>query len=224
MFGRDWESADAKIVARRLVDQWHGGEGGHMSGRMYEYIADVSPDGAEVFRVTVKTPMNAVHFRAPDVGQVVRVKFRAKDRHVKFDHADAGTHQDLSHRKADRRAVAEAGSAAELARFAAIADAAPGSQVPAAEPRRPTSPVLPSPDDTAAAHSTDAEIREANAALKAASARATEAVNAFLAAKSAGDHAEAERLKGPVQVTNDEVQRLNAEYQRLAALRAQPTE
>ncbi len=38
MFGRDWESASASIVARRLVDKWHGGEGGHVSGEVYEYV------------------------------------------------------------------------------------------------------------------------------------------------------------------------------------------
>jgi hypothetical protein len=69
MFGRDWESAQATIVMRRLIDQGHGGEGGHLSYEVYEYIADVGPDsGATLFRATVTEPFNGVHFRSPDVG------------------------------------------------------------------------------------------------------------------------------------------------------------
>jgi hypothetical protein len=47
---------------------------------------------------------------------------------------------------------------------------------------------------------------------------------AFTDAKLAGDLVEAERLKGEVKTTNDEVQRANAEYQRVSALKSQSLE
>src|SRR5450755_3692108 len=43
MFGRDWESADATIVTRRLIEQGHGAPGVYLSYEVYEYIADVKP-------------------------------------------------------------------------------------------------------------------------------------------------------------------------------------
>lgn len=106
MFGRGWEAAEATIVARRLVA---GGNrsGGGISGGMgadglnavgggrptfweeFEYTADVRPaDGTAPFRATIGEPRNGMHFHTPDVGQVVRVKFSAKDQSVKFDRSD----------------------------------------------------------------------------------------------------------------------------------------
>jgi hypothetical protein len=41
MFGRDWESAAATIVVRRLIEQGHGGPGGDLSYEVYEYMAKV---------------------------------------------------------------------------------------------------------------------------------------------------------------------------------------
>jgi hypothetical protein len=220
MFGRDWESAEATIVTRRLVEQGHGGEAGILSYQAYEYIADVRPaGGSPVFRAVVKEPFNAIHFKAPEVGQVVRVTFRRKDKHVKFDDSDPGIHRDINHKKADRRAVAQAGSAAAKASFAAIAAAAPGTSPAPAGVGPATDPPFAAATDASAA--IDAELQAASAAFDAAMARGRAAMSAFGDAKLAGDPVEAERLKGEVKTTNGEVQRANAEYQRVSALKSQ---
>jgi Short C-terminal domain len=62
----------------------------------------------------------------------------------------------------------------------------------------------------------DEEFQVAVAAMKSA-------VDAFKRAKDSGDSAEAGRLKPGVAAANAEVQRLNTEFQRLAALRPDST-
>jgi hypothetical protein len=233
MFGRDWEAAEATIVTRRLVAQGHGGEGGHLSWEQYEYVADVRPDdGAAAFRAVVQEPRNGIHFQAPDVGQVVRVKFHAKDHHVKFDHDDPGTHRDLTHKRDDKQAVAEANSASELASFKAIAQSAPGSRVAptggdsaaagAASGQTPVQAALQllSAGLASSAPAADAEVQAASEAFQAALAEGRQATEAFIQAKAAGQQVQAESLKALVKSTNDEVQRTNREYQRLVALKS----
>ena len=66
---------------------------------------------------------------------------------------------------------------------------------------------------------TDAEMTAASDAFKAASAKMNVALEAFYAAKKAGDRREIDSLKPAVQAANDEVQRANAELQRLDKLR-----
>jgi hypothetical protein len=85
------------------------GQNTHVGGvagqtvKTYEYIADVHPsDGSQPFRAVVKEPFNAIHFKAPRVGQVVRVKYNhnERDEHkVKFDSSDPGTYHDRPTRR-----------------------------------------------------------------------------------------------------------------------------
>jgi hypothetical protein len=66
---------------------------------------------------------------------------------------------------------------------------------------------------------TDAEMRTAWVRLQSAVAD-TSSMTAFITAKKVGDVAEQLRLKSLVAAHNDEVQALNAEFQRLTELRA----
>lgn len=137
MFGGDWEDAEATIVDRRLIREVHGGEGGILSRQVFEYIADVRPDsGTSAFRATVQEPSKSALFglvsyqglfASPQVGQQVRVKFRAKDQHVEFDTSDPGTRRDGSHKRSDEQAVADAHSPEARASWEALATASPGS-------------------------------------------------------------------------------------------------
>jgi hypothetical protein len=66
---------------------------------------------------------------------------------------------------------------------------------------------------------TDAEMRTAWVRLQSALAD-TSSMTAFIAAKKVGDVAEQQRLKPLIAAHNDEVQALNAEFQRLSEQRA----
>ena len=122
MFGRDWEGGTALIVARRnTVHQV-------ASAPIYEYVADVRPDGATpAFRATIESPtiIDYSKFQPPDVGDSVRVKIHPKSRKVKFDKSDATL---------DARPAAQAARA----EFESLADLPPGA-VPAGS--RDVSPV-----------------------------------------------------------------------------------
>jgi hypothetical protein len=144
MLGIGWEDAEATIVSRRLVGKHTEPDEGEFAGQgveVYEYIADVRPgDGSEPFRAVLKEPFNAITFKAPEVGQVVRVKYNHKhqDTHkVRFDRADPGTYEhvpgvpDWRHHgdpveEGDRRAVADAHSADAQAAWDATLNAPPG--------------------------------------------------------------------------------------------------
>lgn len=210
MLGLGWESGQATIVTRRVVAQGHGGEGGILSWALYEYIADVRPDGpAAPFRATFGDPRNGIHFRAPEVGQVVKVKFRSKSRHVKFDRSDMGIHSDLGHHQEDEAAVAAAHTEEAQAQFDAVARAAPGTSVP---------PEMAPPAGGAQIGSGEpsvlSEISAALAEITAATARISVEASDPAKPSSATRHARAESERA-------EVDRLEAESARLMAKAAE---
>jgi len=82
MFGQDWDRAEARIIAR---DAKFSGDG---SVATYTYVADVRLPSGETFRATLKEPTIATNFWAPDIGDMVSVLVRTKDRKVKFDKDD----------------------------------------------------------------------------------------------------------------------------------------
>jgi hypothetical protein len=143
MLGIGWEGAEATIVSRRLVGKHTEPDEGEFAGQgveVYEYIADVRPDdGSDPFRAALKEPFNAITFKAPEVGQVVRVKYNHKHQEthkVKFDRADAGTYEHVPGipdwrrhgdpvAEADRQAVADAHSAEAQAAWDATLNAPP---------------------------------------------------------------------------------------------------
>jgi hypothetical protein len=66
VFGRDWDSAEAVIVARH-VKKTAG------STTVFEFIADVTPATGEPFRVTIQEPGIATNFWPPSAGDRVTV-------------------------------------------------------------------------------------------------------------------------------------------------------
>jgi len=81
MFGRDWVPATATIVAKKFK------EGGERSG-VWEYVADVTPDGGPVFRTTLKQPPLMSHVVRLQEGETVRVLADVKGGRAKFERSD----------------------------------------------------------------------------------------------------------------------------------------
>ena len=82
MFGQDWDRAEATIVARDAKFSGSGATATHT------FVADVRLPSGETFRATVHEPNIATDFWPPDIGDVVSVLVKAKDRKVKFDKDD----------------------------------------------------------------------------------------------------------------------------------------
>jgi hypothetical protein len=82
VFGHGWDQAEATIVAR---DGKNTGDG---MVTTYTYVADVRLATGETFRATVHEPTIATDFWPPNIGDVVSVLVKGKDRKVKFDKDD----------------------------------------------------------------------------------------------------------------------------------------
>jgi hypothetical protein len=81
MFGRDWEPATAKIVAKKFK------EGGERSG-VWEFVADITPKSGSAFRAKLKQPPFMNHVVTFQVGEVVEVLADTKRQKAKFDRSD----------------------------------------------------------------------------------------------------------------------------------------
>ncbi|MCW2799831.1 MAG: hypothetical protein JWQ70_1303 [Aeromicrobium sp.] len=82
MFGQEWDKAEATIAAR---DAKFFGDGSTVT---YTYVADVRLASGETFRATINEPTIATDFWPPNIGDVVSVLVKPKDRKVKFDKDD----------------------------------------------------------------------------------------------------------------------------------------
>ncbi|MCW2626434.1 MAG: hypothetical protein JWR48_3156 [Mycobacterium sp.] len=82
MFGHDWESAEATIIAESLLTSWSRGTGD--ATVPHEYVADVRPEGEAPFRATFHEPLMHGHSEHPRPGEVVNVLFDAKSHNVKL--------------------------------------------------------------------------------------------------------------------------------------------
>jgi hypothetical protein len=198
MLGVGWESGQATIVTRRVVKQGHAGEAGHLSWAQYEYIADVRPDGpAAPFRATFGDPRNGIHFSAPEVGQVVKVKFHPKSQKVKFDKSDPGIQLDSGHKKADEAAVAAAHTAEAQAKFDAVAHAAPGTPAPpgSARPAGGAGDGVGEPSVLSEISAALSEITATTARISVVSSDPGKPSSAIRHARAESERAEVERLK-----------------------------
>ncbi len=122
MFGHDWQSAQAAIVATRRLPN------SDPEKMPQEYIADVKPLDLPAFRATFRDPWDTDDFWQPDVGDVVKVRFDPKTHKVKFD-------------KSDPQLSYQAHKRAQKDHFESIAQAALGTSVsapPSAEPVAPS--------------------------------------------------------------------------------------
>jgi hypothetical protein len=85
MLGDKWEPASATIVAKEFK------RGSAQSGAVYEYVADVQPDGgAAPFRAVIQEPrvFGAMDFMSPKEGAVVRAEANVKKGKARFDLSD----------------------------------------------------------------------------------------------------------------------------------------
>ena len=82
MFGRDWEPADATIVAMESVPIHKGDRRFHNV-----YVVEVRPASAPSFRVELAQPETGV-FGFPERGTVIGVRCQPKAQKAKWDHAD----------------------------------------------------------------------------------------------------------------------------------------
>ncbi len=81
VFGRQWEPATAKIVAKKFK------EGGERSG-VWEYVADVTPESGSTFRAKLKQPHLMNHVVWLQEGDVVQSFADVKRQRAKFDRSD----------------------------------------------------------------------------------------------------------------------------------------
>ncbi|HWK15986.1 MAG TPA: hypothetical protein VNR66_00885 [Solirubrobacteraceae bacterium] len=81
MFGRDWEPATAKIVAKK----YH--ESDDVSGT-WEYVADITPRSGSPFRTTLKQPPFMSHVVRLNEGDTVPVLADVEHQKAKFDRSD----------------------------------------------------------------------------------------------------------------------------------------
>lgn len=185
MFGRDWESGQATIVAVRFVLTGFGGS----TGSRAEFIADVQPEGTTpAFRATFKGPLKGRKFRVPDVGEVVPVEFHAKSMEVKIDTSDPTFRLDAERKHEEEE-------------FEAIATAAPGSAVPGAPPDGAVPPRAEAPDMQSAL----TDVSAAVARISAETTDVSETIAAIKRARASGDLGEVERLKAEFKRRSDEI-------------------
>jgi hypothetical protein len=111
VLGRDWEPAQATVVATRILDNWS-----RTNATPYEYVVDVRPADEAPFRATFHDPLMHGHWNHPAQGDVVNVLFHPKSHEVKLS-----DEYKISPRKLDTQ---------DDERFRAIADAPPDSPNP----------------------------------------------------------------------------------------------
>jgi len=89
VFGRDWETAEATVVAVKDLANWSGDPQSQTTqSKPHEYVVDVRPEGQPPFRATFRDPYVRGHMDHPDEGQVIQVLYRPKSHEVKLNHED----------------------------------------------------------------------------------------------------------------------------------------
>jgi hypothetical protein len=79
VFGSGWEPGVATIVERMSLGTGAVGNAAAGAIPVYRYVADVKVDGSEkTFRTTLEEPRFMPMFRAPGVGETVKVKVDPK--------------------------------------------------------------------------------------------------------------------------------------------------
>jgi hypothetical protein len=123
LFGSNWEPGEATIVERMSLGTGSVGNAAAAATPVFRYVADVTLDaGGEPFRVELEEPRFMPMFRAPGVGEVVRVKADPKKREARFDKADRTISLD---------AQADTIESEEKARFDAALGGSPDDRPPA---------------------------------------------------------------------------------------------
>ncbi len=82
MFGRSWQPASAKIVAKKFKESTE-------TAGVYEYVADITPEsGLQPFRAKLEQPPLMNHVVRLEEGEVVGALADVKRQKAKFDRSD----------------------------------------------------------------------------------------------------------------------------------------
>ena len=81
MFGRTWEPATAKIVAKKVKESTE-------TAGVYEYEAEITPASGAIFRATLNQPHLMNHVVRLQEGDVVNAFADVKRQKAKFDRSD----------------------------------------------------------------------------------------------------------------------------------------
>jgi hypothetical protein len=85
MFGRDWEKAEATVVAVKDLTNWTGDpDSDFTQSRPHEYVVDVRPEGQPPFRATFRDPRVRGYMDHPSEGQIINVLCRPKSGEAKL--------------------------------------------------------------------------------------------------------------------------------------------
>jgi len=129
MFKNSWESAEATVVAERLLTHWSRSSG----AVPHEYVVDVRPLDRAPFRATFHEPLLHGHYDHPGPGEVINVLFDPKSMEVKLAPGYEISPRKLGREKSDAfRAIGEAGPGEGLPQVGVAATggaADPGSTV-----------------------------------------------------------------------------------------------
>jgi hypothetical protein len=89
VFGSGWEPGEATIVERMTLGTGAVGNAAAGATPVYRYVADVKVEGSgKTFRTTFEEPRFMPMFRAPGVGETLKVKADPKKGEAKFDRSD----------------------------------------------------------------------------------------------------------------------------------------
>ena len=108
MFGRNWETGKATIVALKEVKTFGYDANTKNKLQGYEYVADVQPDSSSpAFRIVMDDPFNETHWQTPSVGDVLPVKCDPRRQKAKFDTSAIQAQEKTRQDEADRAQAAQ---------------------------------------------------------------------------------------------------------------------
>ena len=81
MFGRDWQPATAKVVAKKFKESTE-------TAGVYEYVADITPQAGAAFRATLKQPRLMNHVVRLQEGDEVNALADVDRQKARFDRSD----------------------------------------------------------------------------------------------------------------------------------------
>jgi len=121
MFGRDWEKAEATVVAVKDLTSWTGDPDSDITqSTPHEYVVDVRPEAQPPFRATFRDPLVRGHMDHPSEGQVINVLCRPKSSEAKLIADEWKRSSGKSQKQAEEERF-------EAAKHGAPGDAAPGT-------------------------------------------------------------------------------------------------
>jgi len=120
MFGREWETAEATVIAVKELTSWSGDPSSDFTqSKPHEYVVDVRPEGQPQFRATFRDPYIRGYMDHPQEGQVIKVLWRPKSHDVKLNPDDwkytTGKTKDEKQAEDDRFAAAQHGPPGQAA-------------------------------------------------------------------------------------------------------------